>query len=808
MASIQSKDVSSNRNPISLRPLSQLLTKNIPTPQLHTRLASPEEDNLGNGETERNVASVSLNSPPGSSNEEYPVASSQHGAGEEPFFRKHFGTDDGMFTIWRSKTIFLTELGLLHDRFREQLSALLLRETSSRERYNFSLAAKCTFQKVMDPFADIIVHYKHTKHSFLEPIGYMRETTIRDEVLSQLLSLQELITRLSLEGSGLTLKYIDLLDVYIQKGLRSLKRGRKPSLRNIKIGCHFQLPKFFKSNHMQRNIIFNPISNDQECFLRSISYALHQRAISEEEYSRFKSTLNLKGIEFPISLKQVEKFEKQNNISVNIFFFDRQEDFVPLKISKIYREARHSNLILFYQEQTQKAHFVFIRDFDSLLRLYKTASGTYRARKYFYCCFCISSFQTKQLRDEHLKGNCSLLKRVKVKLPTAENAMLSFTKQQFAKLQYIPYIAILDTECFAIPCDEYSGSATLKKYKYQFNSYCLALQSQTGEIVNTWFYRGAEPIVRLLSDLQEAYDAVIGFLRTDDGCPSLSPDESHEYEVAERCCICEKRFSPENNEENGKKVRHHCHFSSKFKGAAHAFCNLKTSLPYGELHVFAHNSSRFDSPLLLSCLKKEMFEGVTPKLSCLGKSKNRYITFSINQFKFLDTLNFLNGSLESLVSNLKAMGDDRRWFAAMYEHFNDFEEEAVDMLLCKSFYPYESVQGWDYFEREEVPPFQHFSQNFLRFGKKEFSNLDYEKVKKVWNAFNCKNFGDYHDLYLSCDTILLACVFHQYRVMHFENFEVDPACFLTSPSLAWSSMLKKNKNFSRAITRRGHVRLF
>ena len=54
----------------------------------------------------------------------------------------------------------------------------------------------------------------------------------------------------------------------------------------------------------------------------------------------------------------------------------------------------------------------------------------------------------------------------------------------------------------------------------------------------------------------------------------------------------------------------------------------------------------------------------------------------------------------------------------------------------------------------------------------------------------CKTLGDYHDVYLLADLLLLADVFENYRKMSLENYGLDPLHYLTSASLSWDAMLK------------------
>ena len=75
----------------------------------------------------------------------------------------------------------------------------------------------------------------------------------------------------------------------------------------------------------------------------------------------------------------------------------------------------------------------------------------------------------------------------------------------------------------------------------------------------------------------------------------------------------------------------------------------------------------------------------------------------------------------------------------------------------------------------------------------KISQIDYEHVEKVWETFEIKNLGEYHDLYIQCDTFLLADVFENFRNKFIKIYGLDPAHFLSAPGLVWQAYFKKTK---------------
>ena len=114
--------------------------------------------------------------------------------------------------------------------------------------------------------------------------------------------------------------------------------------------------------------------------------------------------------------------------------------------------------------------------------------------------------------------------------------------------------------------------------------------------------------------------------------------------------------------------------------------------------------------------------------------------------------------------------------------------ERYNLPMRKGVYPYEYMDSWDKFDETSLPPKEKFHSKLTRSG---ISESDYEHAKKVWDEFNLRNPGDYHDLYLKTDVILLANVFEEFRNTSIKHYGLDPVNFYTSPGFAWKAYLKK-----------------
>ena len=112
------------------------------------------------------------------------------------------------------------------------------------------------------------------------------------------------------------------------------------------------------------------------------------------------------------------------------------------------------------------------------------------------------------------------------------------------------------------------------------------------------------------------------------------------------------------------------------------------------------------------------------------------------------------------------------------------------LLLRKGIYPYEYMDDWSRFDEEQLPDESDFYSG-LNLNMEEISGIDYRHAEKVFNKFNIKKLGEYHDLYVQSDTLLLADVFENFRNMFIKVYGLDPAHFLSAPGLAWQACLKK-----------------
>ena len=126
-------------------------------------------------------------------------------------------------------------------------------------------------------------------------------------------------------------------------------------------------------------------------------------------------------------------------------------------------------------------------------------------------------------------------------------------------------------------------------------------------------------------------------------------------------------------------------------------------------------------------------------------------------------------------------------FGNTYEFCNGNLNKFI-LLMRKGVDHYEYMDNWERFDETSLPNKESFYSNL---NLENIDNIDYRHGHNVFKRFKLKNLGEYHDLYVQGDTLLLPDVFENFRNMCLKVYELDPAHFLSLPRLAWQACLKK-----------------
>ena len=361
--------------------------------------------------------------------------------------------------------------------------------------------------------------------------------------------------------------------------------------------------------------------------------------------------------------------------------------------------------------------------------------------------------------------------------------------ENYYKGERLPFIIYADTESLIKPiesCEPNPQSSYTKKYQkhepigfsyyikcFDDNVFKPVLRSYTGEDAMQKFVEWLEKDVKEIANIPEK-------------TMIFKIQEQQQYEKANKCWICKGTFK-----EDDKKVRDHCHFTGKYRGAAHNSCNLKYRKPNFTPVVF-HNLSGYDSHLFIKNL------GFTAgNIDCIPNNEEKYISFTKNtevgtyinekgetkpkyhKIRFIDSFKFMAASLDSLVNNLPedALNNLKKYYTG----------DKLSLVKRKGVYPYEYMDSLERFKETKLPPKEAF---YSKLNNEGISDEDYTHAKKVWKEFKMEHLQNYHNLYNETDVLLLADVFESFRDICIKNYKLDPAHYYTAPSLAWDACLK------------------
>ena len=148
----------------------------------------------------------------------------------------------------------------------------------------------------------------------------------------------------------------------------------------------------------------------------------------------------------------------------------------------------------------------------------------------------------------------------------------------------------------------------------------------------------------------------------------LTRKEEKKHNKQKVCDICRKEFHTDDSDKKYHKLKDHCQYTEKYRGAANDICSLRHKIPK-EIPVVFHNGFTYDYHFIIKELAEE-FEG---GFECLGENTEKYITFSVPikkeiikkdknsndkitkisyKIKFIDSFRFMSTSLSNLVDNL------------------------------------------------------------------------------------------------------------------------------------------------------------
>ena len=550
----------------------------------------------------------------------------------------------------------------------------------------------------------------------------------------------------------------------------------------LKGSSYIELPQELRNSAKG---LINMKNKDNECFRWCHIRHLNPQ---DKDPQRIKKTdkqyikkLDYSSIEFPVTVKQINKIEKQNNISINLFGYEEKQKF-PIYISK-EKYQDHMELLLITEGENK--HYVLIKDFNKFM----FNQTKHEHRKYF-CMYCLQCFSREDVLTEH-KNNCiSINGKQAINMP--EKGDKVYFKNHHKQLP-VPFIIYADFEALTEkiqgcqPNNEKSYTEAYQKHTdcgYGYKVVCCYDDKYSKPVQ---IHRGENAVHKFMENMLEEVNWCKSKMKKHFNKPlKMTMENEIDFKKAIKCHICDQQYT-----DKDIRVRDHCHITGKFRGSAHQDCNLKLRIKPDNIKipVIFHNLRGYDSHFIMQQIgeiakkhayKNKRGEECHMNINCIPNNMEKYLAFMLgNHLVFLDSFQFMSSSLDNLIKNLP---DEAFKYTKQ-----EFKKEQFNLMKQKGIYPYDHMDSFDRFNETKLPVQQDF---YSILNNEHISDEQYKHAQNVWDTFNLKTMGDYHDLYLKSDILLLADVFEIFRKTCLQYYKLDPCHYFTSPGLSWDAMLK------------------
>ena len=609
-----------------------------------------------------------------------------------------------------------------------------------------------------------------TAHFNSQPQTITNDTQIE---LALSLSKQQILNKIAVwisEGSGWSVQsvdnhYINIVKYEPMKGSSYIKLPAK--LRNSAKG------------------LINLKNDDNQCFrwchIRFLNPQDKYPQRIKKGDKQYIENLDYSGIEFSVTTKQYNKIEKQNEININVFGYEDKQPY-PIYVSK-EKYKDHMNLLLITENENK--HYILIKDFNKFM--YNQTK--HKERKHF-CMHCLQCFSSERVLTDH-KENCIQVNGTQaIKMPTKDDNILKFNN--FHKQLPVQFVIYADFEAITEkvhgckPSNDNSYTEAYQKHTdcgYGYKVVCCYNDKYSKPVQ---IYRGEEAVYKFMEAMLEEVKYCKNIIKKEFTKPlRMTKDDEEKFQKADKCHICDKKYT-----EKDIRVRDHCHITGQYRGSAHQECNLKLRINPAEIKipVIFHNLRGYDSHFIMEeigeIVKKHTYtnkkgEEIQMNINAIPNNMEKYMAFMLgNHLTFIDSFQFMSSSLEKLVSNLPKK--------SLKYTFQIFKNEKLDLMSKKGVYPYDFMDSFEKFNEKLLSKEDFYSI----LNDEHISDEDYKHAQNVWNTFSLKNMGEYHDLYIKSDILLLADVYENFRKTCLQYYKLDPCHYFTSPGLSWDSMLK------------------
>ena len=310
--------------------------------------------------------------------------------------------------------------------------------------------------------------------------------------------------------------------------------------------------------------LINLKNKDIECFKWSHARFLNPQNKNSDRINKqdkkIASTLDYRGINFPMKARDYAIIEERFEINVNVFGYVGK--VLPLCVSKKFNEQVLN---------------IFIKDFNRLIYSQVKAKNVHKKH---FCMAWLQNFTTKEILNNHIERSLLINHTQAVKCETGIIKLKNYGKQI-----PIAFKIYADTECFLKRINIDEGKYTKLYQKHIPNSIgaklvCIDDRFTLPSII----FKGKDCINKFITwvlDKQKWTKQIIK--QYFDKRLIMTNEDEKRYQNSHICWICNEKINKDKDNE-----RDHCHITGKFRGAAHKKCNLKLKIPR-KLLVIIHN---------------------------------------------------------------------------------------------------------------------------------------------------------------------------------------------------------------------------
>ncbi|CAL8104538.1 unnamed protein product [Orchesella dallaii] len=482
----------------------------------------------------------------------------------------------------------------------------------------------------------------------------------------------------------------------------------------------------------------------------------------------------------------------------------------PLYHSKV--ETDHKIALMLMYRGEEGGHFMYIKSVEALF----LTNGDRTGKR--ICLNCLNCFGRTTF--EHHSLNCVKMATQKIVMP--RERLLKFDR--YDRTLKTAFTYALDFECLLpeLNTDNQLGN-TVKECTHEACGFSWSCFDYNNRVVKCSVFRknpdkdpdlnvGQQCLEDLLEDADYRKDLVKEWNEIARHTMVMSPEiqakrDNENYDFSdEECYLCKIKFGATPKEDDVNRevdkladyiVLHHLHVPGyEALGFTHNSCNLKARIRQ-QFTVFCHNFTGYDSHLIMTAAKKH----IVKQSELMGQNSERITSFTVNNLlRFVDSLSFFGGmGLDRVVESLDKSDFDilkQEIFKRYQRDIDPITDEDVKLLLRKGAYPYKYMNAWARFKEKQLPPIECFYNDL---SDEPMDPKIYANAQKVFERFQIKDLGEWHDLYVFLDVLLFTCCLISLREEMFSSFDLCVTHYVSLPQYTMDACLKHTKECIETI---------